>query len=1101
MNEYPDEIRQRPLPVIGLLGQPGLQPLIVRNLSRVAVEGSASKETKPCFQTLTWDFGYLFLPPRKPQKQTYEGYIVQGIQKSNWMLKHTSLLPAVMALFFTHQPDDKNWKAKELEIGTNLDIAKNACRGRMVKFLIVLVQNSNGDQYDERFSVLKKRAELSDKSFFIFNSEDVKGSVKRLEKVLNELASAYYREEARRLKKVKDLANRKTQPQLFVRLNFKIAFFAEFRQDSKTSLKYYQKAYIGLRDVLRDKKNTQEVKVLADYINFKICKTYITMGNALGETVSHFNAHIRTYKNSPRPAEREYEHWAWVARQYQVFGELLDMYAPNLALMSTGLLHPGYYYHAAASYATERKKHAKRLIANTSSEKLAKFSKDSLLNSTVGLYIGQEPDDITNDESNLKALAQEARFDHSTAIIQLLTKAYDKYKMGRLGRMILYLASEMAQEYFNSEKYKMAKKFFDRIAITYRKEKWWFLLTHILRNAATTALKLNLPEEYIEYCLQLLQPYMHTTPAEKKILQQNMLLLLYNPAELATTALTVPMNIEMTADTLLSAKVRFLEQSVHANKEIDFEVQLISHFPLPIRFSRLLVPFNNKHYDCEVIDDRSKNDWQRTENIAVSPRSLQTVIVYSDIQKTSTAATTTSSDSTESTLTSSRDLLLVPEVPYIYGFKFFAKRKEDLSCTGVLLELGKDTSTICFRWNFVEKKEDEIDALTAANADTFSTVAFNPAPHLKISEPEAKLVITAEHNPPALVNEYYRFDIKLTNESAEPIQSGLLLFEIIGTITGTPEATEETFFYGDELEPIRELPIDRIEGNSSKTYTLFIFSPTPNSSRSVLVKAIYETETFRTSTEKAFEVAVELPFDLKSSFYTSTFQAVAPQSGSIISNESFLMCVEIQSISKYPLQITKAIIVLSNEQKFTSQSSSNVQEENAVLNEGDKFTVWFNLQSSLAGNEVSLGTFRLEWKRKRPHGEDEKQNEAHIKIVTETLIPPLKIVRAPFSTVVEAPPHGVVGVPFTFMVEITNHTHRVEDFTLSVKENDAFLFAGTRQSTFKILPLSCYTFKHNLLPITAGKVPLPNFQVTSKRFSRELTGTKQSRYVFIRPSQ
>jgi len=86
--------------------------------------------------------------------------------------------------------------------------------------------------------------------------------------------------------------------------------------------------------VLRDKKNVQEVKVLADYINFKvltmidteidsaltetllqICKTYITMGNALGETVSHFNAHIRTYKNSPRPAEREYEHWAWVARQ------------------------------------------------------------------------------------------------------------------------------------------------------------------------------------------------------------------------------------------------------------------------------------------------------------------------------------------------------------------------------------------------------------------------------------------------------------------------------------------------------------------------------------------------------------------------------------------------------------------------------------------------------------------------------------------------------------------------------------------------------------------------------------------------------------------
>jgi len=88
---------------------------------------------------------------------------------------------------------------------------------------------------------------------------------------------------------------------------------------------------------------------------------------------------------------------------------------------------------------------------------------------------------------------------------------------------------------------------------------------------------------------------MHTTPAEKKILQQNMLLLLHvttflllilqsalfkriflqNPNELSTTGLSVPMNIEITAETLLSAKVRFLEPSVHANKEIDFEVQLI----------------------------------------------------------------------------------------------------------------------------------------------------------------------------------------------------------------------------------------------------------------------------------------------------------------------------------------------------------------------------------------------------------------------------------------------------------------------------------------------------------------------------------------------
>jgi len=88
------------------------------------------------------------------------------------------------------------------------------------------------------------------------------------------------------------------------------------------------------------------------------------------------------------------------------------------------------------------------------------------------------------------------------------------------------------------------------------------------------------------------------------------------------------------------------------------------------------VPFNNKHYDCEVIDDRSKTDWQKNESIAVSPRSQQIVIVYSDVQKTASAEP---AETSSSSLTTSRDLLLVPEVPYVYGFKFFAKRKEDLS--------------------------------------------------------------------------------------------------------------------------------------------------------------------------------------------------------------------------------------------------------------------------------------------------------------------------------------------------------------------------------------------------------------------------------------
>ena len=61
----------------------------------------------------------------------------------------------------------------------------------------------------------------------------------------------------------------------------------------------------------------------------------------------------------------------------------------------------------------------------------------------------------------------------------------------------------------------------------------------------------------------------------------------------------------------------------------------------------------------------------------------------------------------------------------------------------------------------------------------------------------------------------------------------------------------------------------------------------------------------------------------------------------------------------------------------------------------------------------------------------EKDNERLV--VTPTLIPPLKITKAPFSSSVTVPPQGVVGEPIAFEIIITNHTTKLEDFSLLVK--------------------------------------------------------------------
>ena len=85
-------------------------------------------------------------------------------------------------------------------------------------------------------------------------------------------------------------------------------------------------------------------------------------------------------------------------------------------------------------------------------------------------------------------------------------------------------------------------------------------------------------------------------------------------------------------------------------------------------------------------------------------------------------------------------------------------------------------------------------------------------------------------------------------------------------------------------------------------------------------------------------------------------------------------------------------------------------------------------------------------------------------------------------------------------ITIHNHTGYLQEFALTVKESDSFMVAGMRSSAFRIPPSKETRLRFTLLPLVAGRHPLPHFHVLSKRYDKELPQTKLKRFVYVQPT-
>ena len=111
--------------------------------------------------------------------------------------------------------------------------------------------------------------------------------------------------------------------------------------------------------------------------------------------------------------------------------------------------------------------------------------------------------------SSSAAFLNEQKVDHWALILELFSKSYELFKKhasstSGQSRLTFFIALQIATAYHESGKDELAVKFFERIAKTYRRERWKSLLRPVLRMWCDSARRLGAVESCLILMIEML---------------------------------------------------------------------------------------------------------------------------------------------------------------------------------------------------------------------------------------------------------------------------------------------------------------------------------------------------------------------------------------------------------------------------------------------------------------------------------------------------------------------------------------------------------------------------------------------------------------------
>lgn len=1114
--DLPPELCCRPMAFVAVTGLDVVYNAIHRAIWDAFCTNRRADRVPISFKVLPGDHEY---PKCRTKRTSYEWYIPKGILKTGWMNKHLNLVPALVVLFYELDWDDPQWKEKQSECATKVEIVRTSLQGRNMKVAVVLIQKKTplppGEDLvaSERASALCGACDLSGKSLFVLpHTDHLVGYIIRLENAFYEHAQTYYYNEIRRVKSHKEFLNKTTHQLLFVRHQFKMGFFSELKQDTQNALKYYRTAYSLVHELRAHETNMLEIKTMAGFINYKICRLCFQHNTPL-DAIAQFRKHIDLCKKKIGSAELAFEHTAWMSKQFQSFGDLFDE-AIKLGLTAIQTQNPGFYYQQAAYYAQERKQQAGQLCSHESG---VGYPAPDSLETTAGAldFYGQrpwrqghqsiDPPDSEKEKQGILTLqVKERDIPHSELIIALLSNAVAQFKKYKCPRMKSHLMVQMGEEYYQAKDYTKALKLLDYVMCDYRTERWWSLLTSILCTALKCSYLMGQVKDYITYSMELVGRASILPEEQKSRIEKNLIKVLMNevpepepdcdPVSVKTAQslwsdrISLAGNNEFTIEVqdyvpFVQCKAKFLSPSFHIDEPVQLHVYVRADCPHPVRFSKLCVSLSNQEYNqyC-LLEDASKGK---------------------DILETSTQ----------------ENMCLVPGKTRKYCFKFVAKTEDvgkKIEITSVGLMLGRDTARYVYLnwrggWGDAASSHETLQASRSFKRRTrfpeqhvdWDTVTIQSSTMIISRVPKISVQLT--HEPPALTNEMYCMivtiqskedtvakDIKLT-AGLKPGQDANLTQSTQITLNGTEVC--------DDSHPalIPDIPLEDLQPGQKIVKPLYIHCVSTGS-RILLfhvaysVSATVEGKNITCKCHKDETVTIEtvVPFEVAMKFVSSKFEHLER----VYVDIPFLLMMDILSASPWPIELVNSEVQLASSMTAIDQPQSQV--EGVTLQTSECASECFLLKCPPVQNgtsTVASGHYIISWKRKSAF--------AGTSVVrTIIILPHVMVENIPLYVHAELPSFGRVRESLPVRYHLENRTGLVQEVEISVEPSDAFMFSGLKQVRMRILPGAEQEMMYNFYPLMAGYQALPQLNINLPRFpniSNQLLRRFLPSRIFVKP--